>query len=120
MLNKADILGPLRESGVVAVIRTETPKDLTAVARALRQGGVKYVEITLTVPGALRIIADAAAELAGEDVFIGAGTVLDADTARAAIGAGASYVVSPIFDAATVKLCNDAGVPVMAAGMTPT
>lgn len=119
MATKQQVLASLRASGVVAVLRTETPKDLVAVSRALRAGGVKFVEITLTVPGALEVIRDAAAELSGADVFIGAGTVLDAPTARAAILAGAQFVVGPVFDAEMVKLCNSYGVAVMPGAFTP-
>jgi 2-dehydro-3-deoxyphosphogluconate aldolase / (4S)-4-hydroxy-2-oxoglutarate aldolase len=119
MATKQAVLAALRESGVVAVIRTENPGDLVAVARALARGGVRFIEITLTVPGALEIIRDAVAQLADERVFIGAGTVLDATTARAAILAGASFVVSPGFDADTVKLCNTYGVVVMPGAYTP-
>ena len=119
MATKQAVLAALRESGVVAVIRTENPGDLVAVARALARGGVRFVEITMTVPGALEIIRDAVAQLKDERVFIGTGTVLDATTARAAILAGASFVVGPGFDAETVKLCNTYGVVVMPGAYTP-
>jgi 2-dehydro-3-deoxyphosphogluconate aldolase/(4S)-4-hydroxy-2-oxoglutarate aldolase len=119
MATKQAVLTALRESGVVAVIRTESPGDLVAVARALARGGVRFIEITMTVPGALEIIRDAVAELKDERVFIGAGTVLDATTARAAILAGAAFVVGPGFDAETVKLCNTYGVVVMPGAYTP-
>ncbi|MGD0896586.1 MAG: bifunctional 4-hydroxy-2-oxoglutarate aldolase/2-dehydro-3-deoxy-phosphogluconate aldolase [Thermoguttaceae bacterium] len=119
MATKQEVLASLRQSGVVAVIRTETPEDLVAVSRALRGGGVKFIEITMTVPGALEIIRDAAAQLRGADVFIGAGTVLDAPTARAAIIAGAQFIVGPAFDVEMVKLCNSYGVVVMPGAFTP-
>ena len=95
---KREIINSLRSSGVVAVIRTETPEDLIGVARALSEGGVKFVEITMTIPGALDIIQEAVAQLKGTKAYIGAGTVLDAATARAAIIAGAQFVVGPGFD----------------------
>lgn len=119
MTTKQDVMAALRQSGIVAVIRTENPTDLVAVARALSRGGVRFIEITMTVPGALEIIRDAVAQLAGEPVFIGAGTVLDATTARAAIIAGASFIVGPGFDAETVKLCNTYGIVVMPGAYTP-
>ena len=119
MATKDDVLNTLRASGVVAVIRTETPTDLAAVARALATGGVRFIEITMTVPGALDIIGETAPELAGEGIFVGAGTVLDAPTARSVIEAGASYVVSPVLDEATVQLCNDKGVAVTASSRPP-
>jgi 2-dehydro-3-deoxyphosphogluconate aldolase/(4S)-4-hydroxy-2-oxoglutarate aldolase len=119
MTIKHQVLESLRESGVVAVIRTDNPQDLVAVARALGEGGVKFVEITLTVPGALEIIREAVAQLSDAEVFIGAGTVLDAETARAAILAGARFIVAPGFDAETVKLCNTSGVVVVPGAFTP-
>jgi 2-dehydro-3-deoxyphosphogluconate aldolase/(4S)-4-hydroxy-2-oxoglutarate aldolase len=90
-----------------------------AVSRALGAGGVKFIEITMTVPGALEIIRDAVAELKNTDIFIGAGTVLDAPTARAAIIAGAQFIVGPGFDLETVRLCNTYGVAVMPGALTP-
>jgi 2-dehydro-3-deoxyphosphogluconate aldolase/(4S)-4-hydroxy-2-oxoglutarate aldolase len=116
---KHEVLTSLRTSGVVAVIRTETPGDLVAVARALSEGGVQFVEITMTTPGALDIIREAVAQLKGVRVFIGAGTVLDAETARAAIIAGAQFIVGPGFDPETVRVCNTYGVVVMPGALTP-
>jgi 2-dehydro-3-deoxyphosphogluconate aldolase/(4S)-4-hydroxy-2-oxoglutarate aldolase len=117
---KLETLSSLKESGVVAVIRTDTPNDLVAVARALARGGVRFVEITLTVPGALAIIAEAVTQLKGESVYVGAGTVLDGATARAAIQAGATFVVSPGFDLETVRVCQTYGVLCMPGALTPT
>jgi 2-dehydro-3-deoxyphosphogluconate aldolase / (4S)-4-hydroxy-2-oxoglutarate aldolase len=119
MAKKHEVLASLRSTGVVAVIRTDNPGDLVAVSRALAAGGVKFVEITMTVPGALEIIRDAVAELKDTDVFIGAGTVLDAPTARAAIIAGAQFVVGPGFDAEMIRVCNTYGVAVMPGALTP-
>jgi 2-dehydro-3-deoxyphosphogluconate aldolase / (4S)-4-hydroxy-2-oxoglutarate aldolase len=119
MTKKHEIMAALRGSGAVAIIRTENPTDLVTVSRALAEGGIKFVEITMTVPGALEIIRDAVAQLKDIEVYIGAGTVLDAQTARAAIIAGAQFIVSPGFDPETVKLCNTYGIPVMAGGFTP-
>ena len=119
MAKKHEVLAALSGSGVVAVIRTENPADLVSVSRALGEGGVKFVEITMTVPGALEIIRDAVAQLKESGVFIGAGTVLDAQTARAAIIAGAQFIVGPGFDAEMVRLCNTYGVAVMPGAFTP-
>jgi 2-dehydro-3-deoxyphosphogluconate aldolase / (4S)-4-hydroxy-2-oxoglutarate aldolase len=118
-MRKHEVLASLRASGVVAVIRTENPTDLAAVAKALGSGGVKFVEITMTVPGTLEIIRDATVQLKGTDVLIGAGTVLDAQTARSAIIAGAQFIVGPGCDPETVKLCNSYGVVVMPGAFTP-
>jgi 2-dehydro-3-deoxyphosphogluconate aldolase/(4S)-4-hydroxy-2-oxoglutarate aldolase len=116
---KFDVLAALRETGVVAVIRTENPGDLVGVARALCKGGIRFVEITMTVPGALEIIRDAVSQLKDTQVFIGAGTVLDAATARAAIIAGAQFIVGPGFDPETVKVCHTYGIVVMPGAFTP-
>ena len=117
---KLDTLSTLRETRVVAVIRTDTPNDLVEVGRALLRGGIRLVEITMTVPGALNIIAEAAAKLTKEGLHIGAGTVLDATTAQAAIEAGASFIVSPAFDLDTVRVCRTHDMLYMPGAFTPT
>ncbi|MDD5728134.1 MAG: bifunctional 4-hydroxy-2-oxoglutarate aldolase/2-dehydro-3-deoxy-phosphogluconate aldolase [Victivallales bacterium] len=119
MSSKQNVLASLKASGVVAVIRTEDSENLIEVSRALRKGGVKFIEITMTVPGALEIIRDAVAELKSEDVFIGAGTVLDAETARAAIFAGVQYLVGPAFSQAVADMGRRYGVAVMPGALTP-
>jgi 2-dehydro-3-deoxyphosphogluconate aldolase/(4S)-4-hydroxy-2-oxoglutarate aldolase len=119
MTEKSKVLEALRDCGVVAIIRTDNPTDLVGVSMALSKGGVKFIEITMTVPGALEIIRDAAAQLKDANVFIGAGTVLDAQTAKAAITAGAQFIVGPGCDIETVKLCNSYGVVVIPGAFTP-
>ena len=116
---KKEILSALRASGIVAVLRTENPRDLVAVSRALRDGGVLFVEITLTIPGAIDIIRDAVRQLKDENLFIGAGTVLDVEMAQQALDAGAHFVVGPGYDPETVQLCNRRGVLVMPGAFTP-
>ena len=120
MKAKHEVMAALRESGVVAVLRTENPADLVEVCRALNKGGVKFVEITMTIPGALEIVHEATRQLADTEVLIGVGSVLDAETARAAILAGAAFVVGPVFDADVVRICNTYGVVVMPGALTPT
>ncbi len=120
MTSKERTLEALTETGVVAVIRADKAEDLVNVGRALRQGGVKFIEITMTVPGALAVIEEATAALKADDVYIGAGTVLDAETARMAILAGANYIVSPVFRPDVVSVCKRYAVPVMPGAMTPT
>jgi len=120
MTSKERTLQALTETGVVAVIRADKAEDLVNVGRALRQGGVKFIEITMTVPGALAVIEEATAALSSDDVYIGAGTVLDAQTARQAMLAGANYIVSPVFRPAVVSVCKRYAVPVMPGAMTPT
>lgn len=120
MKTKHEVMAALRESGVVAVIRTENPGDLVAVARALHKGGIKFVEITMTIPGALEIIREASAQLKDTDICVGVGTVLDSETARSAILAGAAFVVGPAFDPDVVRICNTYGIVVMPGALTPT
>jgi 2-dehydro-3-deoxyphosphogluconate aldolase/(4S)-4-hydroxy-2-oxoglutarate aldolase len=119
MSTKQKILNTLRETGIIAVIRTEDPNDLVGAAKALCEGGVKLIEITLTVPGALKIIEEAVSQLKHDEVYIGAGTVLDSESARAVILAGGSFAVAPIFSQEMVSLCNRYGVLVMSGALTP-
>lgn len=120
MSDKATTLAALKETGVVAVIRADKAGDLMDVGRALREGGVKFIEITMTVPGAFGVIEKAVSALKQEEVCIGAGTVLDAETARLAILAGAAYVVSPVFRPEVISVCKRYSVAVMPGAMTPT
>ncbi len=119
MTSKQETLAALRSSGVVAILRTKTPKDLVGVAKALSAGGVRFVEITMTVPGALDIIREAVAALGSTDAIIGAGTVLDAVTARMAILAGARFIVGPGFDPEIVRVCALYGIVVVPGAFTP-
>ena len=115
---KTGVIEALEESKVVAILRAERGDSLVDAARALREGGIRHVEITMTVPRAIDIIEEAVSQL--PDVHIGVGTVLDVATATAAIDAGASYVVSPIVKPDVIACCQDRGVPVMPGAMTPT
>jgi 2-dehydro-3-deoxyphosphogluconate aldolase/(4S)-4-hydroxy-2-oxoglutarate aldolase len=119
MSKKQETLSRLYETGVVAVIRADKPDDLVDVACALAQGGVTIIEITLTVPKALQVIEQACDQLDGE-VLIGAGTVLDSATTRAAILAGANYIVSPAVRPDVIETCRRYDVPCMPGAMTPT
>jgi 2-dehydro-3-deoxyphosphogluconate aldolase/(4S)-4-hydroxy-2-oxoglutarate aldolase len=120
MATKQKTLQALKDTGVVAVIRADSAGDLIDVGRALSKGGVKFVEITMTVPGALRAIEEATTAFQNEDVHVGAGTVLDAETARLAILAGASYIVTPAFRPDVISMCKRYDVAVMPGAMTPT
>lgn len=120
MANKQQTLDALRHDGVVAVIRTEDPDALVSVAKALHEGGIRFVEITMTVPGAIEVIRDAVRQLPDIDVYIGAGTVLDTETARLAILAGSRYVVSPAYDQEVINMCHSYGVAAIPAGLTPS
>lgn len=106
------------QEGIVAVIRAESKEQGLKIVEAVKQGGIKMLEVTMTVPGAVDIIKELTEHYKNEDVIIGAGTVLDPETARAVILAGAKYVVSPSLNPETVKLCNRYRVPVMPGVMT--
>jgi 2-dehydro-3-deoxyphosphogluconate aldolase/(4S)-4-hydroxy-2-oxoglutarate aldolase len=119
MIDKPEKLQVIRQSGVVAIMRAQSSGQLVAAADAIRAGGVQVIEVTMTTPGALGVIEEAT-DRYGEQVLFGAGSVLDAETARAAILAGAGFVVAPTLDVATVQLCNRYGVPVVPGCYTPT
>jgi 2-dehydro-3-deoxyphosphogluconate aldolase/(4S)-4-hydroxy-2-oxoglutarate aldolase len=112
----------IRETGVIAIMRTRSPEQLLRAADAIRAGGVRAIEVTMTTPGALAVIEQATSRYqnAGQDVLFGAGTVLDAESARACILAGAQFIVSPSFNPALVELCRRYSVPVMPGAYTPT
>lgn len=116
---KDEVLGRLLAGRVVAVIRMKDADRLAAVVAALGRGGVRAVEVTMTVPGAVGIIRELARTKA-PGALVGAGTVLDAATAAAVIEAGADFVVSPVFDPDTVAACRAAGVVVAPGAFTPT
>ena len=118
MTEKSTTLEKMKTSGVVGVIRTKSSKKLLKVARAIKEGGVNCVEVAMTTPDALSVIEEVSQQL--DDVLIGAGTVLDAETARAAILAGAEYLVSPTTDPEMIKLCKRYDKVVAPGAFTPT
>lgn len=109
----------IRDVGVIPVLRARSQEDALCIARAVLQGGIPILEITMTVPGALEVIRELAAML-GDQVLIGAGTVLDPETARACILAGAKFIVSPGLKVSTIELCRQHAVPVFPGALTPT
>ena len=114
----AGIVDQIIDCGVVAVLRADSPSQLMDVSKALREGGVVAIEVTMTVPGALKVIEEVSAKM--EDTIVGVGTVLDPETARAAILSGAEYVVSPVLNLDVVAMAKRYGKAVMPAGFTPT
>ena len=107
------------ESGVVAILRATSSNDLLNATDAVLAGGVSSIEVTITTPGALRIVEEAKARF-GDEVSFGVGTVLDAESARAALLAGAQFIVTPTLDVATIELCRRYAVPVLSGAFTPT
>lgn len=118
-MDKEQVIGRILKHGLVAVVRTENADQAKRVAAACLEGGVAALEITFTVPGAHKAIEDLAKEYSKGEILLGAGTVLDPETARIAILSGAQYIISPYFDEATMKLCNRYRVACMPGVMTP-
>ncbi len=119
MRTRSEIISRLVNPGIVAVIRTEKPEQLPELCEALVAGGVIALEITFTVPNALEAIRDASRRFA-DRALVGAGTVLNADMCRAAIGAGAEFVVSPISKLEIIGAAHASDKPVMIGAYTPT
>jgi 2-dehydro-3-deoxyphosphogluconate aldolase / (4S)-4-hydroxy-2-oxoglutarate aldolase len=118
-MTKNETLARILEVGLVPVVRASSGDEALAAVAAVRDGGVPIVEITMTVPGAVRVIEEVAAR-SGDDVLVGAGTVLDAETARMCILAGAEFVVSPALDLGTIAMCRRYGKVVLPGALTPT
>lgn len=118
-MDKSEKLNLIRETGVIAIMRAQSAALLIAAADAIKAGGVRVIEVTMTTPGALDVIAEATHRY-GEDVLFGAGSVLDAETARAAMLAGAGFIVAPTLNLNVIALCNRYSIPVMPGCFTPT
>ncbi len=118
-MNRTEKLDLIRSTGVIAIMRAQSSDQLIAAADAIKAGGVRVIEVTMTTPGALGVIEEATARY-GDEVLFGAGSVLDTETARAAILAGAGFVVAPTLKVAVVELCNRYSIPVMPGIYTPT
>lgn len=109
----------IERAGIVAVIRIKEPHKLRAVVDALAEGGIRALEVTMTVPGAVELIRELAPTLPGGFIF-GAGTVVDAETVARVVDAGAQFIVSPVFRPAVIEACHARDVPVMPGCFTPT
>ena len=120
MIPKIETLTRIMDAGIVAVVRADSEEQEEKISKACIEGGVPAIEVTFTVPGADRVITALKGKFSKEELIVGAGTVLDSETARVAILAGAEYIVSPGFDLNTAKLCNRYQIPYMAGCMTLT
>ncbi len=118
-MSRIEDLNRVLKSGIVAILRSPSSDQLVNVARALLDGGVDVIEVTFTVPGALEILAAVKKDL-GNRVLLGAGTVLDPETARAALLAGAEFIVSPAVNLDVIRLCHRYDKVVMPGAFTPT
>jgi len=118
-MSKETQLQQVLDCGIVAVVRSPDSQQLVEVVRALADGGVTVAEITMTVPGALDVLRQVRSAL-GDRVLLGAGTILDTETARAALLAGAEYIVAPTVNLDVIRLCQRYNKLVMPGAFTPT
>ncbi|PFO06244.1 2-dehydro-3-deoxyphosphogluconate aldolase [Bacillus sp. AFS076308] len=120
MLKKYDILNKIQKGKVVAVVRGRNANDAYEISKACIKGGIKNIEVTFTTPGALEVIKMLSDETIKSNAVIGAGTVLDPETARIAMLNGAEYIVSPHFSQEISKICNLYSIPYMPGCLTAT
>jgi 2-dehydro-3-deoxyphosphogluconate aldolase / (4S)-4-hydroxy-2-oxoglutarate aldolase len=118
-MHKSDVLQRIKDVGLLPVLRASSVEDALALAHAIHAGGVNVLEVTMTVPGAIEVIRKLVHE-AGDRILIGAGTVLDPETARACMLAGAEFIVSPALNVKTINLCRRYNVAVLPGALTPT
>jgi len=118
-MDKSLTINQLREHGALGIVRVQKAENLLQIAEALQGGGLNCVEITMTTPGALRAIEEAVGKL-GDEVLMGAGTILDAATARQAILAGAQFLVTPTVEPDVIEMAHRYGIVVIAGAMTPS
>ena len=118
-MSRAEICARMERTGVVPVVRAKNTEQAWLACRALCAGGIDVLEVTMTVPNAPSLIRELVAHF-GNDVLVGAGTVLDPETARACIRAGAEFIVSPGFDADIVRAAHEAEKPALPGALTPT
>jgi 2-dehydro-3-deoxyphosphogluconate aldolase/(4S)-4-hydroxy-2-oxoglutarate aldolase len=119
-MSKVEDLKRVEETGIVAVVRAENAEKALKITEAVKKGGIDAIEITMTVPGAIDVIKQITDEYSRDEILIGAGSVLDAETARACILAGAEYIVSPSLDEETIAMCNRYQKAVMPGAMSVT
>lgn len=118
-MTKSQTLERIREVGLIPVLRARSHDEALAIALAIEKGGVPVLEITMTVPGAIDVIRQVI-EKCGTRVLVGAGTVLDPESARLCILAGAQFIVSPSLNLSTIEMCHRYAIPVFPGALTPT
>lgn len=118
-MTKDQIISGLLTPGVVAIIRADNSEQLIDASRALIDGGVSGIEVTMTTPNALKVIADVC-RVFGDKALVGVGSVLDVKTAQAALDAGAEYVITPVLKPEVIAFCNSVNKPIFAGSYTPT
>lgn len=117
-MEKSMVLRTLQEAGLVPVLRADSVEGALALANAIAAGGVKVLEVTMTVPGAVEVIRRLVKDR--PEILVGAGTVLDAETARACMLEGAQFIVSPALNLRTIEMCRRYSVAVLPGALTPT
>jgi len=118
-MTKADIIKQIKDTGVIPVVRATSADEAMRAIEAIREGGISVFEITMTVPGAVALI-ERVLKRYGNEVLVGAGTVLDAEAAQACISSGAQFVVSPSLNLEMIEYCRGRDVAVMPGALTPT
>lgn len=118
-MNKSEVIEKIRNTGIIPVIRADSHEKAQTIIKALVAGGINVLEITMTIPNAVELIKQLASEYKS-GVVIGAGTVLDKQTAEKCIEAGAKFIVSPILDLETVSFCNRSEIAALPGALTPT
>ena len=118
-MSKTEKIKRIRDTGVIPVVRATSADEAMRAIDAIREGGISVLEITMTVPGAMKVIEEVAKRY-GADALVGAGTVLDPETATACISSGAQFVVSPALNLETIACCRQREIAVMPGALTPT
>ena len=118
-MNKSEVIAHIKNIGVIPVVRATSAGEAMRAIDAIREGGISVLEITMTVPGAVKLIEEVA-NRCGNDALVGAGTVLDPETATACISSGARFVVSPALNLDTIACCRQRDIAVMPGALTPT
>jgi 2-dehydro-3-deoxyphosphogluconate aldolase/(4S)-4-hydroxy-2-oxoglutarate aldolase len=118
-MNKSDVLQRIRGLGLIPVVRAESAEQAMSAVEAIKAGGVSVLEVTMTVPGAIAVIAQLTKAFSTE-ALIGAGTVLDPETADRCIQAGARFIVSPALNEETIAFCRNQDVAIFPGALTPT
>jgi 2-dehydro-3-deoxyphosphogluconate aldolase/(4S)-4-hydroxy-2-oxoglutarate aldolase len=118
-MRKTDVLKRIKEIGLLPVLRASSAEEALALAQAIEAGGITAIEVTMTVPGAVEVIRTLI-DQTGDRILIGAGTVLDPETARACMLAGAAFIVSPSLNLKTIEICHRYSIPVIPGALTPT
>jgi len=117
--DKSEVIQTIKDIGVIPVVRATSADEAMRAIDAIREGGISVLEITMTVPGAVKLIEELAKRY-GKDAVVGAGTVLDPETANQCISSGAQFVVSPALNLETIACCQKRDIAVMPGALTPT